>query len=86
MIGNKQRFFDPPVKKSIRKTCWNVKKWLLYNKKLIRLFILRKLSQTCWQDKQIWIFLNKLIFTVKLDKDDDAAISFITDKQQKSFL
>ena len=25
-------------------------------------------------------------FTGKLDKDDDAAISFITDKQQKSFL
>ena len=43
LIDNKP-FFDQPVKKaSIKKTCRNVKKWCLFNRKLIRLFAPSKL-------------------------------------------
>ena len=44
LIDNKQ-FFDQPIKKkiNIRKTCRNIKKQWLYNRKLIRLIIPPKL-------------------------------------------
>ena len=44
LIYNKQ-FFDQPVKKkrSVWKTFLNVKKWIVYNRKLIRLFLASKI-------------------------------------------
>ena len=39
-----------------------------------------------YQDKQIRIFLNKLIFVVKLEEDDGAVMFFIAEKQQKTIL
>ena len=39
-----------------------------------------------YQDKQIRIFLNKLIFVVKLEEDVGAVMFFIAEKQQKTIL
>ena len=39
-----------------------------------------------YQDKQIQVFLNKFNFTGKLEKNDDATMFFIAEKQLKHVL
>ena len=39
-----------------------------------------------YQDKQIRVFLNKLIFTKKLEEDDGGTMFFIAENQQKFIL
>ena len=50
---------------------------IIYTKKTITNLLARQTNMNIFE---------QINFTGKLDKDDDAAIFFITDKQQKSFL
>ena len=91
LIDNKS-FLDALVKSKQEsyETYWNVKKWWLYNRKFIRLFVFYLLFIITYcidlsRQTNTNISL-KINFTGGLEEDDGATMSFIAEKQQKTIL
>ena len=68
--------------RSVWKTCWNVKKQWLYNRKFFVLFVSSKKTKT----KKKTIIPQQINFVGKLDEDDRATMFFTAEKQQKTIL